>query len=247
MSISGWDEKYNKIIKEFNYNKNDDLKSAKLLNSLLRSNQVIKKVKALIENNTIFVIGAGPSLSKSISIIKTFDKITKIVADGATLALIENKIRPDIVVTDLDGIYNHINEINNETIIIVHAHGDNINKLNIVTKLKNCIGTTETKPMNNVYNFGGFTDGDRCVFLASYFNAKNIITFGMDLGNKIGRYSGKKNTNRLLKIKKMKVAENLLEWLTTKNKIKYYTTSKKITGFKKINHNNIENIIKSEF
>ncbi|MCY3854302.1 MAG: DUF115 domain-containing protein [Thaumarchaeota archaeon] len=247
MSISGWDEKYNTIIKEFNYNKNDDLKSAKLLNSLLRSNQVIKKVRTLIENNTIFVIGAGPSLSKSISIIKTFDKITKIVADGATLALIENKIRPDIVVTDLDGIYNHINEINNETVIIVHAHGDNINKLNIVTKLKNCIGTTETKPMNNIYNFGGFTDGDRCVFLASYFNAKNIITFGMDLGNKIGRYSGKKNKNRLLKIKKMKVAENLLGWLTTKNKIKYYTTSKKITGFKKIDYNDIENIIKSEF
>ena len=62
----------------------------------------------------------------------------------------------------------------------------------MVKKMKNCIGTTQTNPFNKVQNFGGFTDGDRGVFLASYFNAKKIILFGMDFGNQIGKFSNTK-------------------------------------------------------
>ena len=52
----------------------------------------------------------------------------------------------------------------------------------MVKKIKNCIGTTQTNPFNKIQNFGGFTDGDRGVFLASHFDAKKIILFGMDFG-----------------------------------------------------------------
>jgi Uncharacterized Rossmann fold enzyme len=45
----------------------------------------------------------------------------------------------------------------------------------MVKKMKNCIGTTQTNPFNKVQNFGGFTDGDRGVFLASYFKAKKLF------------------------------------------------------------------------
>lgn len=247
MSISGWKKKYDEIIREFNYNVKDDMKSAKLLNSLLKSDPPIKKLKSLIENQIVFIIGAGPSISLSINILKEFQHVTKIVADGATSALIENNIEPDIIVTDLDGCDNYINNIKDKTMVIVHAHGDNYNKLKLVLGIKNCIGTTETKPFGNIYNFGGFTDGDRCVFLASYFNASKVILFGMDFGDVIGKYSKKIIPNKLLKIKKMKMAESLLEWLAMRKKIKFYTTSKMMAGFIKINYNDVKNVIRSEF
>ena len=143
MSISGWERKYAQIIEEFDYNEEDDEKSAKLLNSLLKSKQSIEKLKSRIENRTVFIVGAGPSVSSSIHILKKFQNVTKIVADGATCALIKNNVEPDIIVTDLDGCDEYINNIKDE-IVIVHAHGDNYDKLKLVTKIKNCIGTTET-------------------------------------------------------------------------------------------------------
>ena len=95
------------------------------------------------------------------------------MADGATKAIIENGLKPDIVVTDLDGDIISLKKTGRtNTIMVVHAHGDNSEKIHFVKNFKNCIGTTQTKPMGRVRNFGGFTDGDRCVFLASSFKAK---------------------------------------------------------------------------
>ena len=74
----------------------------------------------------------------------------------------------------------------------------------MVKKMKNCIGTTQTNPFNKIQNFGGFTDGDRGVFLASYFNAKKIILFGMDFGNQIGKFSNTKKSDRRNKVKKVR-------------------------------------------
>ena len=79
------------------------LQSCKLLDSLLQKKTPIVKIRDLIENKPVFVVGAGPSLPSCISILKKYKKITKIVADGATSAIIENNLKPDIVVTDLDG------------------------------------------------------------------------------------------------------------------------------------------------
>ena len=51
----------------------------------------------------VMVIGADPSLENKTKFIKKNRKYVRIVADGAVQALIENNIKPDIVVTDLDG------------------------------------------------------------------------------------------------------------------------------------------------
>ena len=85
--------------------------------------------------------------------------------------------------------------------MVVHAHGDNTEKLHLVKSFKNCVGTTQAKPFENIHNFGGFTDGDRCVFLADYFKAKKIILFGMDFGTTIGEYSKSVVTNKTFKIR----------------------------------------------
>ena len=161
MTIIGWESKYKEILTEFNYSRKDDIQSSKLLDSLL-PRKTLAEIKCLIENKIIFIIGAGPSLSSCIPILKKYNKITKIVADGATRAITENGLKSDIVVTDLDGDIATLKRVGRtNAIMVVHAHGDNTEKLHLVKSFKNCVGTTQAKPFENIHNFGGFTDGDR--------------------------------------------------------------------------------------
>ena len=176
MTIRGWKTKFIKIRKELGYSEKDDYESARKLNSLLKKKFSENQLQEIIEGKIVFIIGAGPSLSKSVRYIKKCKNVTKIVADGAVRALLEKKIKPDILVTDLDGDLDSIKKIGLTKIpIIVHAHGDNYEKLEIVEKLSNVIGSTQTKSFGQIKNFGGFTDGDRCIFLAEYFNASKIV------------------------------------------------------------------------
>jgi len=246
MTIVGWDSKYKKILKDFGYSRRKDSQSCKLLDSLLPKKTPIVKIRDLIENNPVFVIGAGPSLPSCISILKKYKKITKIVADGAVRAIIENGLKPDIVVTDLDGDIKSLKKVGRtNTLMVVHAHGDNADKIHLVKNFKNCTGTTQTKPTGRVHNFGGFTDGDRCVFLASHFKAKKIILLGMDFGNRIGKYSKTRVINRSIKIAKLRHGKKLLEWLAQKSESELYSTTK-INGFTKIKSQDIDNIITSK-
>ena len=243
MVISGWNKKYNEILKEFGYSKKDDTESARILNSKMTKKITSKTLTKLIQNNDVFIIGAGPSLLKSINILKKFSSGVKIVADGAIQVLLENNLKADILVTDLDGDLKSIKKIGKtNTLIFVHAHGDNMKKLDLVSGFKNWAGTTQTKEFGKLYNFGGFTDGDRCVFLANYFNAKNIILVGMDFGNTIGKYS-KNISNKTLKRKKLRFGKKLLEWISLKSKSNLYTTSRPINGFKKISFSDLEQIL----
>ena len=244
MTITGWESKYRDILKDFGYSRNKDTQSAKLLNSLLQKKTPSIGIRDLIKDKPVFVIGAGPSLPSCISILKRHKKITKIVADGATKAIIENGLRPDIVVTDLDGDIKSLKKAGRtNTIMVVHAHGDNSERINLVKYFKNCIGTTQTKPIGKVNNFGGFTDGDRCVFLADYFKAKKIILLGMDFGTRIGKYSKNKVDNRTIKIAKLHRGKKLLEWFALKSESELYSTTK-INGFRNVNLRSIDNIIK---
>ena len=244
MTITGWESKYREILKDFGYSRNKDTQSAKLLNSLLQKKTLSIGIRDLIKNRPVFVIGAGPTLPSCISILKRHKEITKIVADGATKAIIENGLKPDIVVTDLDGDIKSLKKAGRtKTIMVVHAHGDNSERINLVKYFKNCIGTTQAKPIGIINNFGGFTDGDRCVFLANHFKAKKIILLGMDFGTRIGKYSKNKVDNRAIKIAKLHRGKKLLEWFALKSKSELYSTTK-ISGFRNVNLRSIDNIIK---
>jgi len=242
--ISGWKKRYFSILKELNYSEKKDKESALILDSILKKTDTIKKIRKLIEGKTIFVIGSGPSLSIAIPKLKKLEKSIKIAADSSLKPLVDNGIIPDIIVTDLDGNEDTIKKISKtKSIFVIHAHGDNIEKLQMVKKMKNCIGTTQTNPFNKVQNFGGFTDGDRGVFLASYFNAKKIILFGMDFGNQIGKFSNTKKSDRETKLKKLEIGRDLLIWLSTITKSELFTTSKHIEGFRKIPYKDLDIII----
>ena len=242
--ISGWEKRYFSILKELGYSEKKDKQSAVILDSILKKTDSIKKVRKLIQGKTVFVIGSGPSLSIAIPKLKKLKKSIKIAADSSLKALIDNGIIPDIIVTDLDGNEDAIKKISNtKSVFVIHAHGDNIEKLQMVKKMKNCIGTTQTNPFNKIQNFGGFTDGDRGVFLANHFDARKIILFGMDFGNQIGKFSNTKRSDREIKLKKLEIGRDLLIWLSTISNSELFTTSKPIEGFKKISYKEVDNII----
>ena len=234
MTIRGWKTQFNEIRKEFGYLEKDDLISVKKLDSILKDKNSKNQLQKIIKGKTVFIIGAGPSLTKSLKHIKNSENVVKIVADGAVKALIEKNIKPDILVTDLDGDLESIEKIGKTKIpIIVHAHGDNFEKLEIVKKLKNVVGSTQTRKFGKIENFGGFTDGDRCVFLAEYFDARKIVLIGMDFGQKIGKYSKQRIADRKTKIKKLKFGKRIVEWLGTKSKADLFSTNR-IKGYKTI-------------
>jgi len=241
--MSGWKKWYSNILKEFKYDEKKDKESAIILNSILKRSNINNEILNLIKNKTVFVIGSGPSLSTAIPKLKNLKKSIKIAADSSVKPLVDNGIIPDIVITDLDGDENSLKKIATKSIFVVHAHGDNISKLKFSKKFKKCIGTTQSKPFSKIQNFGGFTDGDRGVFLANHFGAKKIILFGMDFGERIGKYSNTKKSERTIKLMKLNKGKLLLEWLSTITKSELFTTSKQIKGFKKISYKNVDIII----
>ena len=109
---------------------------------------------------------------------------------------------------------------------IVHAHGDNIDKIEkFVPKLDCLLGSTQVKPTKNVFLWGGFTDGDRACFIASHYHPKRIILTGMDFGNIVGHWS---KPNRLedfpaskRKSIKLEIAKELISYLRANSNIEY--------------------------
>jgi 2-amino-4-hydroxy-6-hydroxymethyldihydropteridine diphosphokinase len=230
-----WFPYYQEIRQEFQYSTEKDQEAADSLSKMIRKKALnIRILQKKIAGRRVLVIGAGPGLQSNIKFIKRDRKSIKIAADDTVQVLIENKIRPNIVVTDLDGNASFLQKAEKlGAIIVVHAHADNMDILKkIIPKFKRVIGSTQVMPTDNVYNFGGFTDGDRSVFLAEEFGAKEIILVGMELGDRVGNYSKTPIENFELKKKKLRVGKRLLEVLAKRSRSELFDTSKKpIKGF----------------
>ena len=224
---NNWDKWYDVIVDDFSFNKVDDYCSAKILNEKI---SIIGKydVSHIEWPMQSIIFGAGPSIKKHIRFIKNnvdFKKYVLIAADGATTALLEEDIIPDIIVTDLDGNMDHIIESNKlGSIVYVHAHGDNIELINkYFDKLDKIIPTCQCKHFGLLENYGGFTDGDRATHIAVYaLNSKKIILAGMDFGKIITNYSRPEIGVKLqradnFKEKKLVYAERLIDSLKKEN------------------------------
>ena len=238
MQFIDWFPYYQQIREEFGYSTEKDQNAANLLSKMIRKkSRDLKKLQKKIAGKDVLVIGAGPSLLDNIDFIKKNRKYVKIVADGAVEALITNRIRPDIVVSDLDGNPAFLKKADKlGAIMVVHAHGDNEDAIkNLVPRFKNVIGSTQVMPIQNVYNFGGFTDGDRSVFMADEMGARMIVLVGMDLTEQTTKYSAGKIANEDLKGKKLKRARQLLEMLSKKSKCSLFNKSNNsIRGFSRL-------------
>ncbi len=213
MKFEEWEPIYKLILEDMHFDRIYDEYSARLLSKMLETKArkkipeviEIEILRNLIEGKDVLVCGKAPRLKDDIKKID-FKKYVTIAADGATSVLMKAGIVPHIIVSDLDGNMDDEAKANDlGAIMVVHAHGDNMDALGEeMPRLKRVLGTTQSRPLNNVYNFGGFTDGDRSVFIAKEMGARSITLIGFDFRDE--------NVTPLKK-KKLRWAEKLINMI----------------------------------
>lgn len=226
MEFGLWEKYYKEILDDFGFSRENDEKSAKLLDEILSTEGclTLEDLKGFVDFSDKFIVfGAGPSLKEHVKfLMENYDlkDYVLVAADGATTALVEERIAPDIVATDLDGNLDDILLANfRGANVAIHAHGDNMDKIAKLTPFfTSVLGTTQSQPVGNLYNFGGFTDGDRAMFLAVALGAEEITLAGMDFGDIVTRYSRPNIETDIaqaddFKKKKLGYAEKFAQWI----------------------------------
>ena len=209
MDFATWEPIYERILEDFGFDREGDEKAARILSHMLTEKNAVplSELKAIIFGKPVLVCGNAPQLRNELSKID-LSAFVIIAADGAAAVLMDIGRVPEVICTDLDG--NSEADIEKEmlackqgSIVLIHAHGDNIDKLErYVPRFNRFIATTQARPFDKIYNFGGFSDGDRCVFVAKEFGAKNIRLAGFDFEDQ--------SVNPIKK-KKLKWAKELIE------------------------------------
>lgn len=187
MDFAAWEPIYERILKDFGFDREGDEKAARFLSSMLtvKNTVSLSELEAVISEKPVLACGNAPGLRAELSKID-LSAFVIIAADGASAAFMDMGRVPEVICTDLDG--NSESDLEKEivaceqgSIVLIHAHGDNLDKLEkYVLRFKRFIATTQAEPFDKVYNFGGFSDGDRCVFVAQNFRAKSVRLAGFD-------------------------------------------------------------------
>ena len=229
MDFNEWEGWYKEILDTLGFSREGDENTAALLDKILDekgcltieefSDEIMKKK----DTSKFIVVGAGPSIKKHIKYVKeNYDLNDYLIvsADGATTAMLEDDLVPDIVATDLDGKMEDLLAANSlGSYFVIHAHGNNEELIdNWTTKFDKILGTTQSVPIGHLYNFGGFTDGDRAMFFTLALGCEEMILAGMDFGTTVTKYSrpnieGATGPADEVKTKKLIFAERLLAWI----------------------------------
>jgi len=202
-----WEPFYEEILREFGFSREKDRKAAEAAIKIAKSAISVEDLKNIIKGRIVSVCGAGENLEDEMEEVEG----TIIAADEATSILLKHKIIPHIITTDLDGNVGDIIRANEKgCIVIIHAHGDNMEALKKYLPLfhKKIMLTTQEKAFNGIYNFGGFTDGDRAYCIASHFEARKIKLIGFDFE----KPREKEGKNRDIKLKKLEWAKKIIEY-----------------------------------
>ena len=212
LRMSVWLPMYRAICKDMGYDEAEDHKAACLLADLLagKSLRSVERVHPLFPQ-TVTVCGAGENLADELSSMKIEGYI--VAADAATSVLTESGIVPNMIVTDLDGIVEEQIELNARgTAIFVHGHGDNMDAIRqyVPRFVEPVVGTCQCPVVPGVYNFGGFTDGDRAACICAALGARRILLAGFDF-EKPSRKAGKGSE---VKLRKLHWAKLVLEKLS---------------------------------
>ncbi|TXT56726.1 MAG: 6-hydroxymethyl-7,8-dihydropterin pyrophosphokinase [Candidatus Thorarchaeota archaeon] len=227
-----WKPFYYEIADRLCLNPEQDFHATNILDSLLKGQDpipLLDELENIIQGRVIVVCGAGPSLERHLRKLMDqtdWEKLKFIAADGAASALHDSQIRCDVIVTDLDGNVPLIVKMAMENSLpIVHAHGDNIHKVKeYIPKFNHVLGSTQVIPTDHVFLWGGFTDGDRACFLASHYSPEKIILVGMDYGKIVGKWSKPGQEDHFpatpQKQEKLRIAKELVSYLKATKKVR---------------------------
>ncbi len=207
MRVTEWMKIYSKIERDFSFSRKKEIEARDALSRIIGHNFVSTNALNLMIPRKVYVVGFSPSLEREIELIPADEFV--IAAEESSIILRDYGLDAQIIMTDLDGDVKEYFRM--DAVFGIHAHGDNINLLHNASFIKRRFGTTQIEPVYNVYNFGGFTDGDRGVFLAHHFGADEIHLVGFDFKNP--RIKEGKDAER--KRKKLLWAKILIEYLIT--------------------------------
>lgn len=185
--FAAWEPIYERILEDFGFDRTGDEEAARLLSLMLTEKNTVSlsELKDRISGKPVLVCGNAPELRNELLELD-LSAFAIIAADGASVVLMDQGRVPEVICTDLDGnseadIEKEILACQQGSIVLIHAHGDNRDKLEkYVPRFRRFIATTQARPFDRVYNFGGFSDGDRCVFVAKEFEAEIIRLAGFD-------------------------------------------------------------------
>ncbi len=208
MEWAEWRPLYIRIMDDLGFDIHADMESAEALSRSIVTKRV-PNYCTIVEKlgQHVSIVGAAASLENDIDTLSKGDTI--ISAGSATARLMRIGMVPDILVTDLDGdVDQEVEAIERGTLAFIHAHGDNTDKIReIVPRLtKPFVPTVQCKPFGSVYNFGGFTDGDRAVLMAAHFGVEHIKVLGWDLDHPYP----KEGSDLVMKAKKLRWAREMV-------------------------------------
>jgi len=233
-SLSTWlDHWYPAICDFLNISPQSDLNAVKDIDNLFKPNLRVEELVNKLKRKTAIIIAPGNSLSneiaKKIREIKSKNGMNTVLisVDGATTFLLEQNLIPEVIISDLDGcVEDQIEAQRLGSTMIVHIHGDNLEQakkyLPKLIKAGNVLFSTQTEELGKFRNFLGFTDGDRAVCFAVNSEIKEVILFGYDFGEKIGKYSKVSTLTKekiCKKFQKFVIAKSIINWCSNKIKI----------------------------
>jgi len=180
MEFEDWEPFYAQIVEDLGLSRDDDEAVAAELDRLLGGTRVTpSELRAIFRGKTVTVAGNGPSLDADLAEVEG----VLVTADEATSVAMARGLKPAALVTDLDGdVLDQVRANAEGTVAVILGHGDNgpaVRKW--APQFKGpTVATTQSRPFGHLYDFGGFTDGDRAVYLADHFGAKEIRLAGWD-------------------------------------------------------------------
>jgi len=179
MNFEAWEPVYESILADFGYPREGDERARDAVAEYATPFD-FDRLDATGE--VVAVVGAAPSLAGAVDRVDDADLV--FAASTAADVVRAAGYAVDLLVTDLDknpGTARELTEAG--TPVAAHAHGDNVPLVEEwVPKLDpaQTIATTQASPVDAVYNFGGFTDGDRAAFLADGLDAAELRFVGWD-------------------------------------------------------------------
>ncbi|MGI0070781.1 MAG: 6-hydroxymethylpterin diphosphokinase MptE-like protein [Thermoplasmata archaeon] len=188
MEYARWAPRYERIAREFGYPFDREVRSADRLESLLlpaARSEPLARLRSRLAGRTVVVVGAAPRAGPPpIWRLPSSDPAPAVVAaDAATKECLDASLVPAVVVTDLDGpVASEVAANRRGSVVVVHAHGDNFPALEewVPQFPGELAGSWAGPPRPGLFDVGGFTDGDRAVYLAEHAGAREILLWGFD-------------------------------------------------------------------
>ncbi len=201
MRLDDWFIFYSKILSDFGFSREEDERAAKLMHELATGKLLDAEVlRRVIEGKSVAVIGYAIDAEE----FRKIREEVKIAAGKVIMKVLEldPDFVPDIHVTDMEEDDLIVELDKKGCLLVLHAHGDNIDRIkSVVPRVSKFVGTTQSTPFDRIYNFGGFTDGDRAAIIAKEMNASKVVLYGFDFEKASG-----------IKKRKLEWARRILEF-----------------------------------